>query len=151
MCRSLSLLALALLALGPIACAGVSEDTDDSTADEEIARKRTIKITEADDGQEVDVRQGESFSIQLPSKASDDGGWEITSIARAVGQPDKVEKSDGLQKFTWSTKTGLEGLHDTYKIKLAYHEPSTSAAKTFSVSVYIYPTLAPAWRRHKRG
>jgi predicted secreted protein len=148
----LSLVALAILALGPVACGSSSSDdssppTDNASGeDEEIKLGKTI--TDADDGKTIKVPAGQSFSVRLASNATTGYSWHVQSVDKTLGAPkEKYEAppaggpvgAGGTQVFTWSTKSPLD-MSGTHKITLAYSRPweeTVKPAKVFTVTIDI--------------
>lgn len=151
--RTISLatsLALAALALGPIACS--AETTDDgssepATNDGAAEEVKAQVIGESDNGKTVTVALGRSFTIALPENASTGYTWRVKAVDRSLGYPKERTLpgdasrpgSSGVKKFTWSTKSPLS-LAGQHHIVLELQRPwaeTTPPAKTFEVTVDI--------------
>jgi inhibitor of cysteine peptidase len=149
--RLFSFVAVALFALGPIACAATTDESDptiDSASGEDEEIKAAKPITDADDGKTIQVATGQSFSIQLASNPTTGYKWAIQSVDKTLGYPKESYKSasaavgsGGTQRFTWSTKSPLD-LDGKHKITLAYARSWETKAplKTFTVTVEIGAT-----------
>jgi predicted secreted protein len=151
--RTISLftsLALAALALGPIACSAESSDDTSSEpatndgADEEV---KALVFGETDAGKTVTVALGRSFTIALPENASTGYTWRVKAVDRSLGYPKEKTipgdtsrpGSSGVKKFTWSTKSPLS-LAGQHHIVLELQRPwaeTTPAAKTFEITVDV--------------
>jgi inhibitor of cysteine peptidase len=141
--RWLFSIALATLALGPMACAA---DTDEESASGQSEELRAKTITEDDNGKTIQVALGQSFTIRLGSNPTSGYRWTLPSVDRTLGYPKESYKASGEQKgsggeqrFTWSTKSPLN-LEGTYTISLIYQRPWAETAppeKRFSVTVRI--------------
>lgn len=151
--RTISLatsLALAALALGPIACS--AETTDDgssepATNDGAAEEVKAQVIGESDNGKTVTVALGRSFTIALPENASTGYTWRVKAVDRSLGYPKERTLpgdasrpgSSGVKKFTWSTKSPLS-LAGQHHIVLELQRPwaeTTPPAKTFEITVDI--------------
>ena len=148
----LPILTLSTLALGPIACAANTDESIDPSADDPGSDEAEVKgkrlITQSDNGDTVDVPEGQAFAIKLSSNPSTGYKWVVQSVDRSLGYP--VEKfvassskaigSGGNQYFNWTTTSPIGSLVGTHQIQLGYvrsWETGVKPVKTFSVTVNI--------------
>jgi inhibitor of cysteine peptidase len=154
--RSLLLLAqvslASIVALTSLGCSASA--SDDASADEsEDELKRSVSLTDLDNGKKVTVTEGQSLNLTLESNATTGYAWSVTSTDRTFGYPTErflaptssAIGAPGRQKFTWKTKSPLS-MVGKHTVTLAYarsFEKNVKPAKVFKFTVDVVAAAAP--------
>jgi inhibitor of cysteine peptidase len=155
--RSLLLLAqlslASIVALTSMGCSG-SASEDDAADESQDELKRSVSLTDLDNGKKVTVTEGQSLNVTLESNATTGYEWSVTSTDRTFGYPTErflaptsgAMGAPGKQKFTWKTKSPLS-MVGKHVVTLSYarsFEKNVKPAKTFKFTVDVVAAAAPS-------
>jgi predicted secreted protein len=148
--NSSAYLSLMLAACFLGACGGSSSSSDGSpaVADGSNEEVKAQVFGEESNGKTVEIVQGQSFAIGLDENASTGYSWQVKAVDKTLGSPTKTTippdtnkpGASGVAKFTFSTKSPLVKVGDSYKIDLDLARPwaeTVPPAKTFEMTVKI--------------
>ncbi len=110
---------------------------------------RIVKITGADNGKTIAVREGGSFSISLRENPSTGYVWSVVPGSRALGMPSSKFVSDahqpgmtgvgGVRSFTWKTSPMIGANSGTViPVELTHKRPwEAGTGDLFHVNIKI--------------
>jgi predicted secreted protein len=130
---------------------GCAASADDAPADEQandeadLKAGKAIRLTEANDGAEVEIQQGQSIVVKLGANATTGYAWSVQSVDRTFGYPTMKYTpsapsrigSGGSTTLTWKANP-LLAAGGSHEVVLSYSRgtPKPSDEKfTFTVKV----------------
>jgi inhibitor of cysteine peptidase len=152
--QRISILSLAsIVVFGGVACGGSVTD-DASSDDSEDELRRSVALTDLDNGKTVTVTEGQSINLTLESNATTGYAWSVTSTDKTLGYPTERFLSpsssalgaSGQQRFTWKTKSPLSMI-GKHTVTLAYarsFEKNVKPARTFKFTVDVVAAASPS-------
>jgi predicted secreted protein len=138
-----TLIALAFVAFGAVACSS-SGSADGATTGDDAEVRSTLQIDSAQKGKTVDVPHGAGFTIKLASNGTTGYSWSVSDedglaapTSKYVAPSSHAAGASGMQYFTFKTTSKNVGKHH---IKLIYQRPwaeTSPPVDTFNVTIDV--------------